>query len=226
MNAHKNLDYIDITPHDGRYDYVVIWLHGLGADGADFRDLPAQLNLAPTHAIRFVFPHAPLRPVTINNGFVMRAWYDVHHNNLTLAPDEQGMLASQQQIHALIDDEINRGVAAENIILGGFSQGGAIALLSALFYSQKIAGVISLSSYLPAISSIKNASSNTHKLPVLIAHGDADAVVPLQHGQQCYQQLLQLGCDVSWFQYPMEHSLCQQQINDIADWMKNRLQTR
>src|SRR6185295_7646659 len=165
---------------------AVIWLHGLGADGNDFAPIVPELKLARTPAVRFVFPHAPTMPVTINNGYVMRAWYDVSFGDLegkSRRADEQGVRESQAQIGALIEHEINRGISSKNILLAGFSQGGAIALHTALRYPQALAGVMALSTYLPLAESLpQEGTPENKKVPFFMAHGVFDPVVPLVMG--------------------------------------------
>ena len=205
----------------------VIWMHGLGADGNDFVPIVSELELDGTPAIRFVFPHAPMRPVTINNGFVMRAWYDVSFGDLegqSRRADEKGVRESQAQITALIEREARRGVAAEHLVLAGFSQGGAIALQTGLRHPQKLAGVMALSTYLPLADSLLQEAAPANKAtPIFMAHGTYDPVVPLMMGAGSMTLLTGLGYAVEWRQYPMPHSVCPEEIQDIGAWLRRVL---
>jgi phospholipase/carboxylesterase len=205
----------------------VIWLHGLGADGNDFVPIVGELGLDGSPAVRFVFPHAPMRPVTINNGYVMRAWYDVSFGDLegkSRRADEQGVRESQAQINALIGREEQRGIAAASILLAGFSQGGAIALHTGLRHPRKLAGMIALSTYLPLAETLPSeASAANTSTPVFMAHGLFDPVVPLAMGAGSMTLLAGLGYSVAWRQYPMPHSVCAQEIEDIGDWLRRVL---
>src|SRR5688572_8076963 len=204
----------------------IIWMHGLGADGNDFVPIVGELGLE-NRAVRFVFPHAPMRPVTINNGYVMRAWYDVSFGDLegkSRRADEQGVRQSQAQIHALIEREEKRGVAAEHVLLAGFSQGGAIALHTGLRHPRKLAGVLALSTYLPLGESLPaEASAANKRAPVFMAHGLFDNVVPLMMGAGSMTYLSGLGYPVEWHQYPMQHSVCPEEIRDIGAWLRRVL---
>jgi len=206
---------------------AVIWMHGLGADGNDFVPVVNELGLSGTPATRFVFPHAPMRPVTINNGHVMRAWYDVSLGDLegkSRRADAVGVHESQEQINALIEREGKRGVAAGKIVLAGFSQGGAIALHAGLRYPDKLAGVMALSTYLPlADSLLQEAAAANKTTPIFMAHGTFDPVVPLMMGTGSMTFMASLGYRVEWKQYPMQHSVCAEEIEDIAKWLKRIL---
>ncbi len=195
-------------------------MHGLGADGNDFVPIVNELELGGTPAIRFVFPHAPMRPVTINNGFVMRAWYDVSFGDLegqSRRADEKGVRESQAQITALIEREAKRGVAAEHLVLAGFSQGGAIALQTGLRHPQKLAGVMALSTYLPLADSLLQEAAPANKAtPIFMAHGTYDPLVPLMMGAGSMTLLTGLGYAVEWRQYPMPHSVCPEEIRTSA----------
>jgi phospholipase/carboxylesterase len=205
----------------------IIWMHGLGADGNDFVPIVGELGLATAPAVRFVFPHAPMRPVTINNGYVMRAWYDVSFGDLegkSRRADEQGVRESQAQINALIEREEKRGVPAANILLAGFSQGGAIALHTGLRHPRKLAGVMALSTYLPLGESLPAEASAANKAtPLFMAHGLLDPVVPLMMGAGSMTFLTGLGYSVEWHQYPMQHSVCAEEIQDIGTWLRRAL---
>ena len=201
----------------------VIWLHGLGADGNDFVPIVHELDLSGAPDIRFVFPHAPMQPVTINNGYVMRAWYDVRWGDLegrSKQPDEKGVRASQAAIGQLVEREISRGTRAERIVLAGFSQGGAIALQTALRYPQKLAGVMALSTYLPlADTFLAEAAEQNRSTPIFMAHGTQDGVVQFAYGARSRDLLVQHGYDVEWHEYPMAHSVCLDEIRDIGAWL-------
>jgi len=205
----------------------VIWMHGLGADGNDFVPIVNEIELDGAPAIRFVFPHAPMRPVTINNGYVMRAWYDVSFGDLegqSRLADERGVRESQAHITALIEREARRGVAAQDIVLAGFSQGGAIALQTGLRHPQKLAGVMALSAYLPLAESLLQEAAPANKTtPIFMAHGTYDPVVPLMMGAGSMTLLTGLGYAVEWRQYPMPHSVCPEEIQDIGAWLRRVL---
>jgi phospholipase/carboxylesterase len=201
----------------------VIWMHGLGADGNDFVPIVSELELDGVPATRFLFPHAPMRPVTINNGYVMRAWYDVALGDLegnSRRADERGVRESQNSITALIEREVKRGVEPAHIVLAGFSQGGAIALQTGLRYPRKLAGVMALSTYLPLAESLpREAASANRNTPIFMAHGTYDPVVPLVMGAGSMTLLTGLGYAVEWRQYPMPHSVCAEEIQDIGVWL-------
>src|SRR5688572_2663178 len=203
---------------------AVVWLHGLGADGNDFVPIVNELDLAGAPAIRFVFPHAPVRPVTINNGMMMRAWYDVLFGDLegsSKRADERGVRESQAQVEALIEREAGRGIAPEKIVLAGFSQGGAVTLQTGLRYSKKLAGLMALSTYLPLAESLpKEAAPANRQTPIFMAHGAYDGVIPLVMGAGSMTLLTGMGHPVEWRQYPMQHSVCPQEIEDIGAWLR------
>jgi phospholipase/carboxylesterase len=205
----------------------VIWMHGLGADGNDFVPVVQELDLSGAPDIRFVFPHAPMQAVSINNGYVMRAWYDIKWGDLegrSKQADEKGVRASQAAIGQLIEREVATGIATEKIVLAGFSQGGAIALQTGLRYPKKLAGVMALSTYLPLAESFdKEASPENRRTPVFMAHGTQDGVVPYDMGVRSRDVLVQHGYDVRWREYPMQHSLSIEEIYEIAAWLKGVL---
>jgi phospholipase/carboxylesterase len=205
----------------------VIWMHGLGADGNDFVPVVQELDLSGAPDIRFVFPHAPMQAVSINNGYVMRAWYDIKWGDLegrSKQADEKGVRASQAAIGQLIEREVATGIATEKIVLAGFSQGGAIALQTGLRYPKKLAGVMALSTYLPLAESFdKEASPENRRTPVFMAHGTQDGVVPYEMGVRSRDVLVQHGYDVRWREYPMQHSLSIEEIYEIAAWLKGVL---
>lgn len=200
----------------------VIWLHGLGADGNDFAPIVPELRL-PGRAIRFVFPNAPQIPVTINGGMVMPAWYDISDVAIR-REDERGVRASQAAIEALIEREIKRGSPAGNIVLAGFSQGGAIALQTALRHPERLAGVMALSTYLPLADLLPAEVSVANRdVPIFMAHGTSDPVIALTRAEQSRDQLKLLGYRIEWHAYPMPHSVCPQEITDIGMWLQRVL---
>jgi phospholipase/carboxylesterase len=199
---------------------AVIWLHGLGADGSDFVAIVPELGLPPALAVRFVFPHAPVRAVTINNGMRMRAWYDIAAADLNNRADIAGVRQSQGEIEALIAREKTRGVPAGRIVLAGFSQGGAIALYAGLRHAERLAGILALSTYLvqadrlPAEAAVANRD-----VPLFMAHGSADPVVRFEWGLASRRALEANGNPVEWHQYPIEHSLCLEEVRAIGAWL-------
>lgn len=204
--------------------HSVIWLHGLGADGHDFEPLVPALGIqTPT---RFIFPHAPVRPVTINGGMAMRAWYDILTPALVRHEDEAGILQSEQLIVDLIRRENSRGVPTHQIVLAGFSQGCAMTLHTGLRYPEALAGLIGLSGYLPlADRAAPHWSAANQKTPVFLAHGTHDPVVSLERGQSTEQLLVSSGYDVQWHTYPMQHSVSPHEIHDIAQFLNGLLET-
>jgi phospholipase/carboxylesterase len=202
----------------------VIWLHGLGADGHDFVPIVPELQLPDELGIRFVFPHARVRPVTINNGYVMRAWYDIKALALQGAEDETGIRESETSLREYIQRERDTGVAAGRIVIAGFSQGGAIALHTALRYPQRLAGVMALSTYLPLRQTVSAEAAKANRdLPILMCHGSQDFVVSMTLGEMSREVLSKLGYGVAWKQYPMAHEVCAQEIVDISTWLRERL---
>ncbi|MDP2397006.1 MAG: alpha/beta hydrolase [Burkholderiales bacterium] len=202
---------------------TVIWMHGLGADGNDFVPIVNELDLAGAPGIRFVFPHAPVRAVTINNGHRMRAWYDIAFGDLegsSRKADEKGVRESQAQIGELITRENTRGISSGNIVLAGFSQGGAIALHTGLRHPEKLAGVMALSTYLPlAESFVQEAAPANKATSVFMAHGTQDPVVPYAMGRNSHDLLNQSGYAIEWQEYPMQHSVCMEEVADISRWL-------
>jgi len=202
--------------------WSVVWLHGLGADGHDFEPLVAEFDLP--ESVRFVFPHAPVRPVTINGGYPMRAWYDILSLERGELEDETGIRTSAAQVGGLIQLEAGRGIPASRLIVAGFSQGGAIALHAGLRHPDPVAGIIALSSYLPLPATLgAERAPGTERLPVFMAHGTADPTVAESYGAQSRDQLQAAGYDVEWRTYPMGHSVCAEEITDINEWLRQRL---
>ena len=204
--------------------WSVLWLHGLGADGNDFVPIVPELVRRDWPALRFVFPHAPVRPVTINGGMRMRAWYDIRDANLGNRADEQGVMESVAQVGALIEREQARGIPASRIFLAGFSQGGAITLAAGLRRSEPLAGLVGLSTYMPGAQGAAAAlAEGANAQPLFMAHGTQDPVVPFAAGEQSAGFMRQLGFAVEFRGYPMPHSVCAEEIRDLGDWLSARL---
>ncbi len=203
---------------------AIIWLHGLGADGHDFEPIVQELRLPRDLAVRFIFPHAPHRPVTINNGYVMRAWYDVRTAEFVQREDEAGIRESERTVRDLIAREYKRGITWQRIVLAGFSQGGAIALHTGVRYPERLAGIMALSTYLPLAEafSVEAHAANKH-VPILMAHGTEDPIIPIERGQQSAELLKESGADLVWRTYEMGHSVCIEEIGDIAAWLVRTL---
>jgi phospholipase/carboxylesterase len=196
---------------------AIIWMHGLGADGHDFEPIVPELGMPAAPAARFVFPHAPVQPVTINGGARMRAWYDVTNDG---RQDAAGIRASQARVEALIARERARGIAPGAIVLAGFSQGGAIALQTGLRHAERLAGLLALSTYLPLPDTLKQEASEANRdLPIFMAHGTQDPLIPLSWASRSRDSLTSLGYAVEWHEYPMPHSVCAEEIADIAHWL-------
>lgn len=212
------LEYITANTGDNP-DYVIIWLHGLGADGHDFEPVVPQFQ-NPKHTFRFIFPHAPVQPVTINGGMAMRAWYDITAMDIHRHVDENGIKQSAQLVSSLIDKQLNNGFEPDHIVLAGFSQGGAMALHMALTGQHKLAAVIALSCYLP----IPGVLNSQHKMtnqdtPFFMAHGQHDPVVPYALGEQSKELLAKAGFKVAWHQYPIQHGVDMDELNDIKAFL-------
>jgi phospholipase/carboxylesterase len=202
----------------------VIWLHGLGADGHDFEPIVPELDLPDGLAVRFVFPHAPMQPVTINGGAVMRAWYDVYGLEGARREDAAGVQASQAKVEELIAREKARGVPAGRLVLAGFSQGGAIALQTGLRHNERLAGIMALSTYLPVASTLKaEASPANRAVPIFMAHGLDDPLIPIERAMASRRQLEAAGYSVEWHEYPMAHAVCADEIADVSAWLQRVL---
>jgi phospholipase/carboxylesterase len=196
----------------------IIWLHGLGADGSDFVPVAYELNLPI--GVRFIFPHAPIMPVTINNDHKMRAWYDIYSLSSHSKTDVQGIQKSVAEVKKLIEREVERGMETTDILLAGFSQGAAIALSCGITYNNSLGGIIALSGYLPLANEVlKNNKFNTH-IPIFLAHGTEDPIVPYALGKATYLALKEAGLEIDWHSYAMGHSVCGEEINDISQWLK------
>lgn len=202
---------------------TVIWLHGLGADGHDFEPIVPALNLPESLSIRFVFPHAPIRPVTINGGAEMRAWYDFVPHSESSGTDD--IAVSGKEIEAFIDREIARGIAPEKIVLAGFSQGGVIALHTGLRLPVRLAGIIALSTYLHDVSATERERSDANlAIPVLMIHGTHDPMIPVMRAATARENLIRLGYDVRWLDYPMGHQVCLEEVEQIAHFLQEVLE--
>ena len=217
-------DTVELETGEGAPQGSVIWLHGLGADGHDFEPIVAELRLPAELGLRFVFPHAPVRPVTINGGMSMRAWYDILTLERDGLSDAAGIRASAAILDRLIAREVQRGIAADKIIVAGFSQGGAIALHAGLRSKQKLAGVMALSTYLPLSETFQHevvaaADSGHTDVPIFMAHGSLDPVLPMALGRDSADLLIANGFQVEWHDYSMAHSVCMEEVNDIRQWL-------
>ena len=202
----------------------VIWLHGLGADGHDFVPVVKELQLPDTLPVRFIFPHAPQQPVTINNGMVMRAWYDVSYDGLERRTDDAGVLKSVEAVNDLIAREIARGIPARRIILAGFSQGGAVVLTAGTRHPQRLGGILALSTYLPMPDQLATAGSEANRsVPIFMAHGQQDTVIPLRMAEASRTALEAQGYAVAWHTYPMAHSLCMEEVEALSRWLQQHL---
>lgn len=204
-------------------DHVVIWLHGLGADGHDFVPIVPHLRSAQTRPIRFVFPHAPVRPVTVNGGMAMRAWYDILGVSIDRDQDEAGILASVVAVNRLILAQVHDGFSTDRIVLAGFSQGGAIALRAGLEQKTPLAGVIALSCYLLQADRLESwGTSVSRAVPIFMGHGRQDPVVPMTLGRTAAERLVAAGYLVEWQDYPMPHSVSPEEIQAIDQWLEQR----
>lgn len=216
------LSSVEVSPSNGKVNATIICLHGLGANGHDFVPLVEQFNFAEKCGIRFIFPHAPDLPVTINQGMVMPAWYDIMPG--FIREDEKGVRASEQEIVKLIEKEIARGIPSEKIIVAGFSQGGAMALHVGLRYPQRLGGIIGLSTYLPLADSVAEEHHALNRdIPIFMAHGELDDIVLLPWAEQSVERLKKLGYSIEFHTYPMTHSLCEQEVLDLQKWMQKQL---
>lgn len=219
MNADSSMLTVDPP---GQATACVILLHGLGADGRDL--VPLAADLGAQRDVRFLFPSAPFRPVSLNAGQVMRAWYDIHGLTFDDPEDEEGIEAAAETLHGLIEGQVAAGMSPGRIVVGGFSQGGAVALYAALRFAPRLAGVLALSTYLPLHSRLEHEPPVADPAtPILMAHGVEDPVVPWDYGRVSRQRLQALGYKVAWKEYPMGHALCDTEIADIASWLNGIL---
>ena len=221
--SENSLPYVEVNPKS-KPKAVVIWLHGLGDSGNGFAPIVPELKIPDEMAIRFIFPHAPMRSVTINNGMSMRAWYDITSMDFNNRADSKGVHESATLVEQLIEIEIANGVPAEKIVLAGFSQGGVIALHLGTRLQKKLAGIMSLSSYMAEAETLAGQASDANRsTPILIAHGQQDDVVPMFLGNAAFKVLEQNGYPVEWREYVMQHNVCMQELNDISAWLQQRL---
>ena len=221
MPPSSYLPCVEIEPPNGA-NAAIIWLHGLGADGHDFEPIVPHLGLAADAAVRFVFPHAPAIPVTINGGMVMPAWYDILGLDLERKANEEQLLASASAVADLIARERERGIAGDRIVVAGFSQGGAVGYQVALSYPERLAGLLALSAYFATQESVEPHRANAD-LPVLICHGTYDPLVPESLGEAGYRRLLEMGYAAEYRRYPIEHAVSPEEIRDIGNWLNERL---
>jgi phospholipase/carboxylesterase len=219
MSAPPLLESVEVEPRRTA-ESSVIWLHGLGADGHDFEAIVPALRMPEEPAVRFVFPHAPIRPVTINAGYRMRAWYDIAGLDRGAPQDEAGIRTSGDELARLVARELERGVPAERIVLAGFSQGGAIALFRGLRHSERLAGIMALSTWLPLAARLATEAHPANAaVPIFMAHGTWDTTVALDFAGSSRQELSDAGYDVEWHEYPMAHAVCPDEIEDIRNWL-------
>jgi phospholipase/carboxylesterase len=203
---------------------AVIWLHGLGADGNDFVSIVPELGLPPEVGVRFIFPHAPRRPITINGGYVMRGWYDIEALDGNRRADEAGILESAAAVRKLIERENERGIPTSCIVLAGFSQGGAMAYTVGLSHAESLAGIVALSAYIPAPALLEaNLAAANRSTPLFAAHGTEDDILPVALGEQARATLAKLGFTIEWHTYPMPHSVCLPEIVALGAWLRARL---
>ena len=225
VNRESLLDCVEIEPAEPAL-HSLIWLHGLGADGHDFEPIVPELGLAPESRVRTVLPHAPKIPVSLNSGMLMPAWYDIRDADLANRHDEDGVRRSAGQLTQLIERENERGVPSENIVLAGFSQGGAVALHVALRHPEKLAGLILLSTYAVLDHTIEAEASEANRaLPVFMAHGTQDPMVGIKRGRAAHKILTDRGYPVEWHDFPMAHQVCLEEIQFLSTWLKGRFQT-
>lgn len=214
---------VEVEPR-GPVKATVVLLHGLGADGHDFEAIVPELGLSDSHGVRFVFPHAPIRPVTVNGGYRMRAWYDIARLEKGAPQDETGIRESAQTVERLLRREEERGVPASRVVLAGFSQGGAIALFAGLRHPARLAGIVALSTYLPLASSLaKEAHPANAAVPVFMAHGTFDSVVPMALGEESKRVILGQGIPLEWHTYPMAHGVSPEEISDLRGFLRRVL---
>ena len=217
------LEYVDIETNDSP-TASVIWLHGLGADGHDFENIVPMLDLPDDLGVRFIFPHAPIRPVTLNGGMSMRAWFDILSLSQEIDINLDELSESHQAIHELIEKEIKSGIDSEKIVLAGFSQGGSLALYCGLSFDQPLGGILALSTFLPTAEHITfPIDENNAQTPIFMGHGMLDPLVPAEFGKNTCQMLMEQGCNIMWREYPMDHSICPEEIEDISHFLREIL---
>ena len=221
--SEQALPYVEVNPKS-KAKATVIWLHGLGDSGNGFAPIVPDLKLPDVLGIRFVFPHAPTRPVTINNGMSMRAWYDITTLDFNNRADSQGVKESSDLVAALIEAEIAQGIPADKIVLAGFSQGGVIALNLGTRFEKSLAGIMSMSSYMSEPETLTDEAHCANKnTPIFVAHGTHDDVVPIFMGNTAFKVLESNGYQATWHEYAMQHNVCMQQLNDISIWLQEKL---
>jgi len=220
-----DLDKSIVLEPDTNADSAVIWLHGLGADGNDFAGILPQLQLPNNHKVRFIFPHAPIQAVTVNGGMEMRSWYDIYSMTIAEKMDVEGIEQSASIVAEMIEQQIAQGVSADKIVLAGFSQGGLVVLHAGLQSKHPIAGIMALSTYYPEAcwQAIENRQVKTNSVPILMAHGLYDQVIPLPVASKAKNLLTSKELNVEWHEYPMEHQVCMEEIEVIANWLKDKL---
>ena len=213
---------IELIHGSGEVNHAIIWLHGLGATSSDFPPIVPELGLSPDRTIRFIFPQAPSRPITINGGMVMPGWYDIKGAQIEDKQDADGMQQSQAMLEALITQQVSLGVPSQNIIVAGFSQGGAVAYHTFIRTEHTLAGMLNLSTYLPFADNVKVEQSGANKeTPIFASHGSFDPMVPVSLGETSKQRLQELGYKIEWKTYPMEHQVMMPQIVDIGRWINS-----
>lgn len=216
----QSLEVIEKTTGENP-QYCVIWLHGLGADGHDFEPIVSELTLPADKPTRFIFPHAPFQPITVNKGAIMRAWYDIQDQQIDHMQDIEGINDSTSALMGLIEQQIETGIAAENIVIAGFSQGGVIALNTAMRYHSKLAGVMALSTYLPMHDVYPEMCHEANKdTSIFMAHGEHDDVISYLTAEKSHQKLVGMGYNVDWHSYPIAHGVGPQEIDDISAWLQ------
>ncbi|ANB25644.1 carboxylesterase [Alteromonas stellipolaris] len=221
--AQELLPYVEQKP-SSTPNACVIWLHGLGDSGHGFAPIVPELKLPDSMSVKFIFPHAPERPVTINGGMRMRAWYDIKSLDFNSRADLTGVLESASQVEALIQEQVDKGIPTNRIVLAGFSQGGVIALHLAPRFTHKLAGVLALSTYMCEPNLLANEATDINRdIPIMMAHGDQDEVVPIFMGNAAYKTLTENGFNATWQTYTMQHNVCMQELNDISAWLQKVL---
>jgi phospholipase/carboxylesterase len=225
MTTESNYEAVILEPTETHLASV-IWLHGLGADGHDFESIVPELGLSDSLGIRFIFPHAPKRPVTINGGMVMRSWYDIKDPDLSKQRDKKDFDGSADILKHWVDAEVDLGIATERIVIAGFSQGGAITLHCGLTFAQQLAGLLVLSSYLPFTEVMdEDSASANNQTPIMMMHGEFDPVIPIDFARQSCAALKANDYPVEWHDYPMQHGLCLEQIKHVSSWLESKLQS-
>ena len=213
---------INLVFPEGQAKHAVIWLHGLGASSNDFPPVVPELGLDPNRPIKFVFPQAPNRPITINGGMVMPGWYDIKGASIEEKQDAIGMAESQATLEAIIQEQLDQGIPSENIIIAGFSQGGAVVYHTGVRSQHKLAGMLTMSTYLPFSDDVdKQRSPINQSTPIFASHGSLDPMIPISFGKTSAEKLISLGYQVKWKSYPMEHNVVMEQIKDIGEWINS-----